>query len=276
MNWIDLTAVLSLFVYAVASVAALAGLLARDPRVKKLAFGLTLTGFLLHTSLLFAGQISPDWRLSTRSAYLPPVAWCLVAVGLGMWWKLRIDALLLFSPPLAFLLLFIALVVNSPSTALPHTLTGPLFFAHLFGVSAGIGLMAVAAGAAVVFLLQEHSIKRKKTGTGLRRDLPAQSTLDRINALATAIGFPAYSLGVLCGFVWARMVWNHLLSGDPKEWISLIIWTAYAVLFHQRLALGWRGRKPAIMALGIFGASLFSLLVVNTMLPTHHSFEARL
>jgi ABC-type transport system involved in cytochrome c biogenesis permease subunit len=272
MNRIDLLSLLTLLLYAVAFIAAIAGLLARNHRVKRGAFGLALAGFALHCLLLLVWQLSPRWENVSRSVFLLPLAWWLVAVGLAMWWKWRLDVLLLFSPPLAFILLFVSLVLHSADASLPLALSGPVFSLHIGAVSIGIGLIAVAAGAAVIFLWQEKSLKTKTHWAGFRRDLPALASLDRLNAAATIIGFPFYSLGVLCGFAWARMTWGTLLSGDPKELLSLFIWVCYAGLFHQRLGHGWLGRKPAILTLVIFAASMFSLFVVNTLFPTHHSF----
>ena len=271
MNWIEYCSLSALLVYAVASVAVVAGLLGRSARVKRLAFGLTLAGFALHTVLVI-GTVAAHTE-NSRLDYLVPFAWCLVAVGLLASRNPRLDIALLFVAPLAFALLFVAQVLHTTNSLLPETLRGPIFLLHLAGVFIGVGLMAVAAGAAVIFLWQERSIKSKTPLSGFRKDLPALGALDRINALATAIGFPCYTLGVLCGFVWGSIVWKTLLSGDPKELVSLFIWAVYALLFHQRQALGWRGRKPAIMALCIFIASLFSLFVVNTFPPTHHSFD---
>jgi ABC-type transport system involved in cytochrome c biogenesis permease subunit len=276
MNWTDWLSLLTLLLYVLASVAAIAGLLARHNIIKRLAFGLTLAGFGLHSLLLLIRLASPEWHIGSRSAFLLPLAWCLVAVGLVIWWKLRHNIVLLFSPPLAFLLLFVSLVLHGQSTALPQTLSGPIFSLHLVSVFIGIGAMAVAAGAALVFLYQEKFIKSKIALSGFRKDLPALAVLDKMNSLATWIGFPFYTLGMLCGFTWARMLWGKILSGDPKELLSLLIWLIYAALFNQRQALGWRGRKPAIMALLIFSASLFSMFAVNMLLPTHHSFTPHL
>ena len=130
----------------------------------------------------------------------------------------------------------------------------------------------VAAGAGALFLWQESAIKHKTPLDGFRKDLPALGALDKVNAMATLVGFPCYTLGVLSGLLWARISWGSFMSGDFKEWISLVILALYALLFHQRQALGWRGRKPAILALVIFAASLFSMFVVNTVLSTQHGF----
>ena len=136
--------------------------------------------------------------------------------------------------------------------------------------------IAVCALCATILLTnlfwQESAIKHKTPLDGFRKDLPALGALDKVNAMATLVGFPCYTLGVLCGLLWARISWGSFMSGDFKEWISFVILALYALLFHQRQALGWRGRKPAILALVIFAASLFSMFVVNTVLSTQHGF----
>ena len=96
--------------------------------------------------------------------------------------------------------------------------------------------------------------------------------LDKINAFTTTVGFPLFTAGVLFGFISARINWGTILSGDPKEFISLVVWGLYAWLFHQRFTQGWQGRKPAILAIWIFTVCAFSLIVVNLFMTTHHSF----
>jgi ABC-type transport system involved in cytochrome c biogenesis permease subunit len=55
--------------------------------------------------------------------------------------------------------------------------------------------------------------------------------------------------------------------------VTIGIWLIYAYLFHQRLALGWQGRKPAKLAIFIFIVSVVSLLGINYFLPSHHTFR---
>lgn len=270
MDWTDIPSHLSLALYALATVAALAGVLGRSLRVKKLSCLLCTAGFAAHTLWLAAALATGAFSAVSRGFYLLPLSWFLVLAGLFMARRQHMDIALHFAAPWAFFLCACALGFSStPGTM---TMAGPLFVLHLAAIFVGVGVMAVAAGAGALFLWQEGTIKKKMPLGGFRKDLPALGALDKVNAMATLIGFPCYSLGVLCGFLWARISWGSFVSGDLKEWVSLIILAVYALLFHQRQALGWRGRKPAILALVIFAASLFSMFVVNTVFPTQHGF----
>ncbi len=271
MDWTEVLFLLTLLLYAVASVALLAGYIGCNSRAKTAASVISLAAFAVHTVLL-AAVMSGAWESTGRSWYLLPLSWAFVGIGVIMWQWQKTTVQLLFIPPVAFILLMVALLSDTNGIGSTQAMTGPIFTLHLISVSIGLGLITVAAGAAVIFLWQQKKLKAKAALSGLRNDLPAMTTLDRINGLATLTGFPFYSLGLICGFAWARLAWGTVFSGDPKEIVSIAIWALYALLFHQRQALGWRGRKPALMALGLFGASLFSLLVVNFLLPTRHAF----
>ena len=270
MNWTALFSCLCLALYALATVASFAGVLARSAKVKKLACLLCAGGFSAHTLWLILCLFGGAFAAASRGFYLLPLSWVLALAGLFVAKRQKMDIALHFVAPWAFFLGSCAMGFAEPSGQMP--LAGPLFILHLAAIFAGVGVMAIAAGAGALFLWQEKSIKQKNPLGGFRKDLPALGALDRVNAMATLIGFPCYCLGVLCGFLWARISWGSVMNGDVKEWISLIILAIYALLFHQRQALGWRGRKPAILALIIFAASLFSMLVVNTVFPTQHNF----
>ncbi|MDE7064324.1 MAG: cytochrome c biogenesis protein CcsA, partial [Desulfovibrionaceae bacterium] len=138
-----------------------------------------------------------------------------------------------------------------------------------------LGLMALAFGAGVLFLYLERKIKAKTPLSGFRKDFPALTILDRINAATTVAGFPLYTAGMVAGLVWAGSAWGATVTGDPKEIVSLAIWALYALLFHMRLAQGRRGRKPALLAILLFALCAFSFLVVNSYMDTHHSFIKR-
>ena len=103
-------------------------------------------------------------------------------------------------------------------------------------------------------------------------DIPALNILDSINNWGTLAGFPLFTIGIVCGLFYAKPVYGSTMNGDPKEIISILIWVCFAFLFYKRIAQGWRGRKPARLMVAIFGLSLFSIVVVNLFMNSHHAF----
>ncbi len=269
MEWTDLAAYASLVLYAIATAASMCGFLGRMERAKKAAGIFCLAGFALHTLWLLAALVSGEFGQAPRGFFLLPFAWLLALAGIFMARRRNMGIALHFVSPWAFFLGACALGFAGRPAG--QDMAGPLFVLHIAAVFVGVGVMAVAAGAGAVFLWQERALKSKAPMRGMHLDLPSLNTLDRVNSMATLVGFPCYCLGLLCGFLWAHVSWNGG-GTDIKEWISLAILALYAFLFHQRFALGWSGKKPAILAIAIFAASLFSMLVINTAFSALHTF----
>jgi cytochrome c-type biogenesis protein CcsB len=121
-----------------------------------------------------------------------------------------------------------------------------------------------------MYLVQERLLKSQRVGAITRR-LPSLKVLDDLNYRSLAFGFPLLTLGIITGAVWAEYAWGRYWGWDPKETWSLFTWFLYAALLHQRLVVGWRGRKAAIMAIAGFLAILFAFLGVRYLLPGLHS-----
>ncbi len=269
MDWTNIFACLSLVLYALATAASVTCLLGRLPRVGKAAVLLAAAGFAMHTLWLAFGLAGGMIGGASRGIYLMPFAWILALTAFFVTHKKNMDIIAHLTIPWIFFLGACALGFSKTQGG--SDMEGPLFLLHLVTVFIGVGVMAVASGAGAVFLWQERGLKRKIHLAGFKSDLPSLNTLDRINSLATLVGFPCYLLGLLSGFLWAHVSWTGS-GGDIKEWVSLGILLLYAFLFHQRFALGWSGKKPAVLAIAIFLTSLFSMLVVNTVFSANHGF----
>lgn len=235
------------------------------------ALGLALLGLAAHSAALLLpllGVVTWD-----NSYFLHLTAWFFMLVYPAMRGRVQADFLNMVCACPAFLLLAAGLAmrhIGLTQLAGEAYFNGPLFVIHVAAMFAGLSCMLIGCGAGLAFLYLERKIKRKSPLDALDSDFPALTGLDRTGRLAVLWGFSLFSLGLVAGFAWSAKAWGGF-SWDIKEVVSCLVWLLYAWLFCIRLK-GRAGRWPARLAVWVFGLSLFSLLVVNVFLPSHHSF----
>lgn len=277
MSFADLLApeastAITLTAYALAGAVGLIGILARRTAWRRAACTLAGVAFACQTLLLMLGVHGMHPGGLTLGAYLQMLAWFVLLCGLGLWVRFRQETPLIFAALLGLIPFLISTPWLEQAVPLPPLLQGPFFALHIGALFLSLGLLALAFTAGALFLFLERRIKSKQRMRGIWQDMPALTILDRINAVCALTAFPLYTVGIVAGLAWAPPVFGSLLIGDPKEVVSLLVWLLLAILFHNRLANGWKGRKPARLAVFIFLLSLFSLLVVNVFMETHHAF----
>lgn len=251
------------------------GTLKNNKMLGKLGNMAAVGGFILHTiDILLALTVYRGTVLSGGYFYFSLLGWSFILVYFGLWWKVRSTFFALTASPLALLLFIISLAAQSLKVTLPAHLAGLFIGLHIGTIFVSIALMAMAAGAGVAFLYLNNKIKTKANLSGMGKDMPSLNTFDNVNHWSILIGFPLYTLGLAAGFLWARGAFSKMFSWDPKEIVTLVVWFLFAFLFHQRLVLGWRGKKPAILVIIVFVITMISLWGINFFLPTHHSFKA--
>ena len=255
------------------------GMLGSRGGVKRAGAACSMAAFTLHSVdlALRLTALPPDMLVSdmlVRSGfYLSLLAWVQWLVFYLLWWRLRLDYLALAASPLALLLFVSSLTAQSLKVSMPQALSGVFFGLHIAALFIALTLLAMAFVSGIVFLRLEGKIKSKEKLAGFSKDLPSLNAFDAVNKLAVVVGFPLYTLGLLTGFIFGQLTWGGIMIKDPKIIVSTCTWLLYAYLFHQRLAVGWRGRKAAKLAMTVFCISILSLLVVNFFVPSVHGFK---
>ncbi len=252
----------------------LLGLVMQNTPLKQGSIWLSVAGFSLHTiDLVLTWFGTGGLQFDQGQFYFSLLAWSFLVIFFGFWWRMRTGFLALIASPLALILFTSSLAISPATQPVPKIFGGLWFGVHIGAIFLSIAFLAMAFGSGLVYLYLEKKIKTKAKLNRISKDLPSLNIIDRINHICVMIGFPLFTVGILGGFIWAAFTWKHFFSWDPKEIASLIIWLVFAYLFHQRLALGWNGRKPAKTAIWVFLLVAASMLFINFFVPTHHSFQ---
>ena len=135
----------------------------------------------------------------------------------------------------------------------------------------GAAALSLAGLGGLFYLVQERQIKRKSSvfSTGACRPW----TVGQLSYWCLSVGFPLLTAGMVIGSLYAQYTLGRFFSFDPKEILTLIAWLIYAVLLHERLTVGWRGRRAAILAL--CGLSVLIITFLGGLwLGGYHSFAS--
>lgn len=263
---------LALVIYFVSTLGYLTALYIRRVFMAKMATWVITAAFITHTIFFIlryaeTGQAAVVRLHETLSLF----AWTITGVYLAFQLKTKTRVLGAFVSPVALLLMILASVGLAGQVSIPHALQGKLVPIHVFFAVTGEALFCLASLAGAMYLIQEGLIKSKNMGS-FTRILPALNDLDWINHMSLLLGFPFLTLGILAGSLWAQTVWGSLWQWDPKQLWTMAVWIFYAVILHQRMAIGWKGHKAALFSALAFIFLLVSFTIVTLFFVTAHTF----
>jgi cytochrome c-type biogenesis protein CcsB len=262
--------VLAILFYMLSSAVYFAYLFFQRNRLQQAACALMLAGFVIQTiGLGWLMAVSGHVPVNNLHETLSLVAWALVGVFLVLYLKVRVKILGIYAAPLATFVLLVATQFPREPLQPQDVLKGFWLVVHILTIFLGDAAFMLAAGVGVLYLLQERSIKHKTHGFFFKR-LPSLDLLDSSGYACIVTGFTMLTIGLVSGMVYAKHIWGRFWGWDPKEVWSAFTWIFYAILLHERLAVGWRGRRAAIMAIVGFAVLLFTFLGVNFLLKGHH------
>lgn len=266
----ELIEIITIFFYLLSAAGYFAYLFLQKEYLHSAGSNLLIAGFLCHSSAVgYLAVRSGSVPVHNLHETLLIAGLAVVVVFLVLQYKYNLKVLGIYAAPLAALVMIIATLLPREPVQVKNILKSAWLAIHIVTIFIGDASFALACGVGLLYLVQEHAIKTKKPGFFFRR-LPSLELLDATGYGCIVVGFAMLSVGLVTGFIYAKSVWGKFWSWDPKEVWSGITWLLYAALLHQRLTVGWRGRKAAIMSIIGFAVILFTFFGVNFLLQGHH------
>ena len=216
----------------------------------------------------FTAHLLSTIHLANRMKYLPLTNiqeslsfFSLAIVGGFIFFERRYKVTTLgsFITPVALLMLIASSSLHAAARQLPPVLQSNWFAIHALLAFVSYACFTIAAGVAVMYLIQRYFLKTKHFGA-LFQKLPSLETMDEISYRCLTVGFPLLTIAIISGSIWSEQAMGSYWIWDRKQTWSLIIWLIYATLLHGRLTIGWRGKRAAILSILGFIVVLFTFL----------------
>ncbi|HEV3361309.1 MAG TPA: c-type cytochrome biogenesis protein CcsB [Pseudonocardiaceae bacterium] len=143
---------------------------------------------------------------------------------------------------------------------------------HVTIVSVATGVLLIPGVASLLYLFRSAHDRNPARFARFAPKLPTSDTLDRLAYRTTVFGLPLFTLGVICGAIWADSAWGHYWQWDPKETTAFVAWVVYAAYLHSRATAGWRGTRAAVINVVGLAVMLFNLFFINLVVTGLHSY----
>ena len=252
---------LTMICYIVSSLGYQGYVLFQKRSVYRVSSILLLVGFLCHTGVIALQSLETGHApVQHLQETLSTLGWTIVGAFLIVQIKFHLMVLGALVAPLATVLVIVASIIPGPPVQLAPLFRGVWRTFHIGTLIVGNAAFAIAFLVGILYLIQEKAIKDKKRGFFYRR-LPSLKLLDTMGYSCLIAGFPMLTFGIITGVIYAQMVQGQFWSWNHKEILAAITWLVYAALLHERLAVGWQGRRAAIMTIVGFVILVFTFFL---------------
>ena len=238
--------------------------------IAKVALGVQIFGFVLHTAAIICRGIGAGrLPLTNQYEFATSFAWGLCLLAIVFILRFRFHVMGAFISPVMFLMIGYAAMQSKEVRNLMLALRSGWLGFHVSTAIIAYGSFGVSFVLGIIFLLRD---KLREHGF-LDQHIPDRQKLDLIEYRSVALGMLFLTFTIITGAIWAERAWGSYWSWDPKETWSLITWLIYAVYLHLRIRRGYKGKSAAVFAVVGFVCVLFTYIGVNTLIPGIHSYK---
>jgi ABC-type uncharacterized transport system permease subunit len=237
--------------YSLGLVHAILTLVRRREQIFRIALGAFSLGAVFHfVSIMEEAMIHTRWPVANFYETLSMCAFLVAVVYVFVHWRYRVETLSVFIFPLVFMMSLVATFGNPVRAWSSPIVRDAWLIVHIVFILFGFAALLFTAAGSLLYLFQERELKSKKPRKFYYR-LPPLGTLDDLISKSMAIGFVLITLGVVAASTWAFIELKANWISKPEVAISFFTWGVYLAMVFLRTAVGWRGRKAAIMTVAV-------------------------
>jgi HemX protein len=251
-------------IYLSAFLFGLTALLLRKPYSHAITFSMLCTGFLLQTlGLNLRGAEIKACPLGNIFEISQFIAWSLVLLYFIIGPIFRLRLLGFFTAGLAAVIAGGSLLLPNWDNPYPPGIFGgnPWIELHAALASFSYAVFAIVALVSVMFLIQQHGLKKKQF-KGLYQYLPSVQQLDLMAKRLLITGVTVLSAALIFGSVfWLN---NPELVPTFKLTATCLVWLGYVIVVYLRIQKQLVTRRHAITSIALFLFALASLWPVQS------------
>ena len=166
--------------------------------------------------------------------------------------------------PIALMLMLISIFADKHTSRIEIPLGGIVTLIHIALVFVGLTLLLLSFAAALLFMAKRNALKNHRPTALDNERLPSLTKLKGLMEMSFYAGFPAFTVGLILGIVYAGSVLKSGWIWDAKIIWGLFIWFVYSILFFMR-QLGRVNNR--VLARGI--VVLFFFIIASFMFTSH-------
>lgn len=174
-------------------------------------------------------------------------SWFVVAIYfiVELWSDLKVLGILVM--PVVVVLTGIAVTYYGRAFSLSGLLKGPWVNLHLTAIYLAYAGFLIAAGLAVLYLIQEGQLKKHKTSAIFRR-LPSLKVLDDLSVRTVALAEVLFTIGMVMGIIKA-VQWREPWVPYAVVGMTIVAWLVFVFYLLGRWVWGWGGKRAATVCI---------------------------
>ncbi|WP_027503223.1 c-type cytochrome biogenesis protein CcsB [Rhodococcus sp. UNC363MFTsu5.1] len=244
-------------------------------RAGRAAIAVTLVALTLNVAAIaLRGMAAGRWPLGNLYEY----ALFLCAAIMACWllavrqYPIRNLTVFVLAPVVILLFIAAAAMYNEAAPVVP-ALRSYWIAIHVTIIVSACGILTFASTASLLHVIAVHGRDSARGPLAwFANRLPSAELLDRVAYRTTIVGFPLYTIGVMCGAIWAEAAWGRFWGWDPKETVSFIAWVLYAAYLHARATSGWGSLRASWINVAALATTLFNMFAINFVVSGLHSY----